>query len=179
VFQERIPAHLKKKTHLVQADISNLPFRDFIFHRVLSNSVYQHVPGFFNEPHHILEVARMLCDDGVFVLSIYNYSPIRAFLARLIPAVSYGVGYEKEGFHSGKIYFRRYEWKELEEILEAAFEIKYLKGIQNVPKLITKIFGNFAIALDSIVQRLFISRYTGYHLIASGRKRVIMETNNN
>lgn len=114
----------------------------------------------------------MLEDGGLFVLSIYNYSSTRAFLARLIPILTYGERYKQEGFHAGKIYFRRYRWRELKALLSVAFEVKHIAGMRIVPRAVLKRGGRVTLSLEGVLQRLTISKSLGYYVLASGRKKV-------
>jgi ubiquinone/menaquinone biosynthesis C-methylase UbiE/uncharacterized protein YbaR (Trm112 family) len=171
VFEKRIPPDWKGRVHLVQGDAFHLPLRNKIFHQVVSNGVFEHLPGLLENKGPVLEAARVLVDHGVFVFSIYNYSALRAFMARLLPTLTYGAGYHREGFHAGKIYFRRYRWQEIQDLLEAAFEVEHIGGMRIIPKEVLKRGGQIALSLERVLQSSAVSSSLGYYLLVSGRKR--------
>jgi ubiquinone/menaquinone biosynthesis C-methylase UbiE len=171
VFEKRIPPDWKGRVHLVQGDAFHLPLRSRIFHQVVSNGVFEHLPGLLENKGPVLEAARVLANQGVFVFSIYNYSVLRAFMARVFPVLTYGAGYEQEGFHAGKIYFRRYRWQEIQDLLKEAFEVEHIGGMRIIPKGTLKRGGKIALSLERALQGSTVSRSLGYYLLVSGRKR--------
>jgi len=170
LFRRRIADSMRQRIHLIQADIFHLPLRNQLFHRVVSNNVFEHLPGLLKNKSPILETARILKNEGLFVLSIYNFSSIRAFFTRLIPASTYGERYEQEGFHAGKVYYRRYRWEEVIDLLSTAFEVERMAGIRIIPKEILKHGGRLALLVERTLQSSTFSRPLGYYLLASSRK---------
>lgn len=172
IFRDRIPVEWKRRVHLVQADAFHLPFRERAFDRIVSNGVFEHLPALLEDRSPVWEAARVLVNDGVFVVSIYNYSMWRVLMTRLFPTVTYGGGYDREGFHAGKIYFRRYRWSEINALLKESFEVAHIGGTRIVPKEILKRGGTMALRLERAFQRLPVSKFLGYYVLAVGRKRI-------
>jgi len=115
--QERLPIEARAKTHLVQADISHLPFRSGLFTKGISCQVLEHVPTHDSRSQAIAEIDRVLRPGARFVLSAYQYSlPFRLFG-------------KKEGHHPGGIYFYRFDRHEFREILSRHFHLEALAGI--------------------------------------------------
>lgn len=170
VFARRIPAHLRERVYLVQADAFQLPFRDESFDRGVSNELLEHLPGLETDRGPIEEVARVLRPGGIFACAIYGYSNVRRMAARLLPALTYGEGYAKEGFHAGRIYYRRYRWHEAKRLLEGIFEVRRVSGLQSVPKALLRRGGAPAQLLERALQRIPVSRVLGYCILVSGRK---------
>jgi SAM-dependent methyltransferase/uncharacterized protein YbaR (Trm112 family) len=176
-FRERIPPACKERVHLVQADAFCLPFRNQIFQRVISNGVFEHLPQLLETRKPALEAARVLSNGGVFVCSIYNYSSFRLLMAWILPKLTYGGGYDREGFHAGKVYFRRYQWREIQELLEQSFDVEHIWGMRIVPKEILKRGGKTVLYLEQALQHLRFSKSIGYYLLAKARKRAHLKEN--
>jgi len=172
IFEKRIPPEDRGQVHLAHADLFHLPLRNAAFDRAVSNGVFHHLPELLESKKPVLEAARVLMDQGIFAFALYNYSRMRVLLARFVPGLTYGEGFVQEGFHADKIYFRRFRWQEIEELLEGAFEVETIRGMRIVPREILNRGGSVALYLEGALQRSTISRSLGYYVLASGQKRV-------
>jgi|DewCreStandDraft_4_1066084.scaffolds.fasta_scaffold111652_1 ubiquinone/menaquinone biosynthesis C-methylase UbiE/uncharacterized protein YbaR (Trm112 family) len=101
---------------LVQADICRLPFRDGVFDRIVSCQVLEHVPTSESRCAAVEELARVAAPHAVMALSAYKYS----LLMRLFG--------QREGEHGGGIYFRRFTYAELRELLGQAWRVRRMTG---------------------------------------------------
>lgn len=100
---------------LIQADARRLPIIDTWATRLLSAQMLEHLPGAAREAA-LSEMARVLRPGGRIGISAYWHAP--AFRRVL----------QREGKHSGRIYFHRFERGELREMLERHFRIERITG---------------------------------------------------
>lgn len=171
IFRDRIPPYRRPLVHLVQADAFHLPFRDGVFDWSVSNELFEHLPGMLETRQPVLEVARVLSQGGRLVVATYNYSAVRALLARVFPATTFGAGYEREGRHAGAIYFRRLSAREFRHVLDAAFVVEQVMGSRVVPKAVLRRGGRAALALELALQGSRLATTLGYYLVAAARKK--------
>lgn len=101
---------------LVRGDVTCLPIRDGWATRAVCAQVLEHLPSPELRLGLVNELARVLTPDGRAALSAYWYAPLlRGFL-------------QKEGRHSGEIFYHRFERGELAELLEQRFQVEQLSG---------------------------------------------------
>jgi ubiquinone/menaquinone biosynthesis C-methylase UbiE len=100
----------------VQADAGFLPLRPCLADRALSCQMLEHLPTASLRERAVAEVARLLRPGGVFVASAYWHSPL-TWLAG-----------DKQGFHSGMIYYYRFSRREFRELLSRTFNVEDLTG---------------------------------------------------
>jgi ubiquinone/menaquinone biosynthesis C-methylase UbiE len=138
-----------KYESLICADMCNLPFEDDSFDIILSSEVIAHIP---NEEAMIMEVHRVLNDEGLFVLSTPNRGGIE-FIKR-IGRMNRMLRVKKrdENVEESTVYFKPLFFKELEQMVsKAGFEIMKHKTVIFAPpnvdimekkfKPIVKLFG--------------------------------------
>ena len=97
--------------HYVHADLTHLPLQSKKFGRCAHAGVYEHIPSRELRLQFLDHAARVLSDNGVFMLSAY----------RAGGAMKY---FEKEGEHDGGIPFFRFAEAELREEVGERFEIE-------------------------------------------------------
>ena len=95
----------------VRAEISSLPVRDGTFDTALSLEVFEHLPGARMRDTAVQEAARVLVDNGRFIISVYRES----WFSRLFG--------KKESYHFGGIYYFRFTPADLQEMLSPYFKI--------------------------------------------------------
>lgn len=95
----------------VRAEISRLPVRDGTFDTALSLEVFEHLPGALMRAMAVQEAARVLADNGHFIISVYRESWFSRILGK------------KESYHFGGIYYFRFTPADLQEMLAPYFKI--------------------------------------------------------
>jgi ubiquinone/menaquinone biosynthesis C-methylase UbiE/uncharacterized protein YbaR (Trm112 family) len=100
------------RVRFVQADAGYLPLRNGAADRALSCQMLEHLPSAALRERAVTEAARVLKPGGKFVISAYWHSP----LTRL-----WG---EKQGHHSGMIYYYRFSRPEFRQLLARAFAVE-------------------------------------------------------
>lgn len=101
---------------LVRGDVTRLPIRDNWATRAICAQVLEHLPALELRRALVDELARVLVPEGRAALSAYWYPPLLRGLLK------------REGFHSGQIFYHRFERQELAELLGQQFEIERLTG---------------------------------------------------
>ncbi|HBC86881.1 MAG TPA: hypothetical protein DCZ94_08005 [Lentisphaeria bacterium] len=151
--------------HLIQADMNFIPLRkEYLFEKIACSGAIQHVPA-DSKIDAIKEIDRYLAGNGIFVVSAYNHSEMTVETR------------EKEGYHSGRIYFYRYDQDEFKDFLSSVFRVCEIAGMINLPT--HKVVGNLmktgltwvALALEYLIQRTKLSFRRGEMLIAVCRKK--------
>jgi ubiquinone/menaquinone biosynthesis C-methylase UbiE len=100
------------RVRFVQADAGYLPLRSGIADRALSCQMLEHLPTAALRERAVAEAGRVLKPGGVFVASAYWHSP----LTRLVG--------DKQGHHSGMMYYYRFSRPEFRRLLEEAFAVE-------------------------------------------------------
>jgi SAM-dependent methyltransferase len=103
-----------RAVRFVQADAGYLPLRPGVADRALSCQMLEHLPTAMLRERAVAEAARVLRPGGRFVVSAYWHSP----LTRL-----WG---DREGHHSGMIYYYRFSSAEFRALLSRSFEVDTL-----------------------------------------------------
>lgn len=101
---------------LVQADITRLPLRTGMFDRVVSCQVLEHVPTPDSRAAAVAELARAARDGGRVMISAYQHNLFNRVFG------------EKEGEHTGGIYFYRFDRREFTDLLERSLRVDYVTG---------------------------------------------------
>lgn len=101
---------------LIQADICQLPFETALFDRIVSCQVLEHIPTQAAREQAVEELGRVLRSGGNLVLSAYQYS----WITRLFT--------QKEGEHTGGIYYYRFARKELQALLSRSLTVEAISG---------------------------------------------------
>lgn len=157
--------------HLIHADLDALPIRSGIVQSAVSSGVLHHLPGLRSKPQAVREIARVLVKGAIFISIVYNYSALRAFILRVFPGLQpIEQPYIKEGFHSGRIYFYCFTGSELKDVFGQVFDVEYLVGIRNLPKVMLRWLGRWAAPVDRVLQRLPWSLQTGATILAKCKK---------
>ncbi len=102
---------------LIQGDVCALPFAGSRFDKVVSCGVLEHVPTPESRAQMISELARVARVGSDIVLTVYEYN----LFARLFG--------QKEGAHSGGIYFYRYSHQELRQALGRSLVVRRIHGL--------------------------------------------------
>lgn len=99
------------KCHVVLADLCFLPFKDSVFDKVASISVFQHIPTIRSRIAALKEIRRVSKKEAKFLITVYNN--------RLWDKIRH----DKQGFHKGKglIYYYRFDISELKQMLLSVF----------------------------------------------------------
>jgi SAM-dependent methyltransferase len=100
------------RVRFVQADAGYLPLSAGIADRVLSCQMLEHLPTAALRERAVAEAARILKPGGRFVVSAYWHSP----LTRLWR--------DREGHHSGMIYYYRFSRGEFRSLLSRSFIVE-------------------------------------------------------
>lgn len=116
ILGRKLPASLRSSVLLVQADATRLPIRTGWATRATSCQMLEHLPGDGPRRAAVSEMARVLAADGRLALSAYWHTPGLRWLL------------QKEGKHSGAIYFHRFTRDELRALLEREFQVESLTG---------------------------------------------------
>lgn len=114
VLQEKLPA--SDDVLLVQGDASRLPVRSGWATRLLSSQMLEHLPSPGLRERAVSEMARVLEPGGRLALSAYWHIPLLRSLL------------QKEGKHSGEIFFHRFDREDLRSLLEPHFRVERLTG---------------------------------------------------
>jgi|GEM_PF-5775459 len=77
-----------KKTHLIQASITHLPFKDDMFHHIVSWSVLIHVEKEEDRMLGYKELKRVMERDGVILLMLENYPSVIYQVASFLHRIS-------------------------------------------------------------------------------------------
>jgi ubiquinone/menaquinone biosynthesis C-methylase UbiE len=101
-----------QRVRFVQADAGYLPLRDGLADRALSCQMLEHLPSEGLRQRAVAEASRVLKPGGAFVLSAYWHSPLTRLLG------------DRQGYHSGMIYYYRFTRPELKALLEQAFAVE-------------------------------------------------------
>lgn len=101
-----------ERVRFVQADAAYLPLRDGSADRALSCQMLEHLPSAGLRERAVAEAARVLKPGGAFVLSAYWHSPLTRLLG------------DRQGHHSGMIYYYRFLRPELQELLGRSFAVE-------------------------------------------------------
>ncbi|HXG23893.1 MAG TPA: methyltransferase domain-containing protein [Chthonomonadales bacterium] len=105
-----------RNVDLIQADICRLPLQSAIFDRIVSCQVLEHIPTPAAREQAIEELGRVMRPGGNLVLSAYQYS----WITRLFT--------QKEGEHTGGIYFYRFARDELQALLSRSLTVEAISG---------------------------------------------------
>jgi SAM-dependent methyltransferase len=100
----------------VQADASFLPLAEGAANRALSCQMLEHLPTPEARRRALAGIARALPPGGRIVVSAYWYSPFARWLG------------QREGHHSGAIYFYRFDRREFHALLNPWFQVESLTG---------------------------------------------------
>lgn len=153
------PLELSTNIHFIRADACNLPFKDNSFNKCLCSEVFEHIPSEKERVKVIREANRVLKDQGVFLLTTFNYS-LRKFIGR-----------KRETPKEAALYIYRYDYFSLKRMLGCHFkdEIKII-GILNlihfIPlKLLNKYKKLFTL-LDKLIEET-PSSYLFAHLLSA------------
>jgi SAM-dependent methyltransferase len=99
------------RVRFVQADAGYLPLRPEIADRALSCQMLEHLPAALRQ-RAVSEAARVLRPGGRFVVSAYWHSPFTRLWG------------DREGHHSGMIYYYRFSRAEFRSLLSGPFEVE-------------------------------------------------------
>lgn len=114
VLRGKLPAGAR--VTLVQGDASRLPVCDGWATAVVSSQMLEHLPTPELRSTAVSEMARVLQPGGRLALTAYWHAPL------LRPVL------QREGRHSGEIFFHRFERKELRRLLAPHFRVDRLTG---------------------------------------------------
>jgi ubiquinone/menaquinone biosynthesis C-methylase UbiE len=101
-----------RRVRFVQADAGYLPLRDGAADRAVSCQMLEHLPTAALRERAVAEAARALKPGGLFVASAYWHSPLTRLLG------------DRQGYHSGMIYYYRFSRPEFRKLLSGAFEVE-------------------------------------------------------
>jgi SAM-dependent methyltransferase len=101
---------------LVHGDATRLPIRSGWGTHVLSGQMLEHLPSEALRRAAVAEMSRVMDDLGRLALSAYWHPPGLKWTL------------QKEGKHSGEIFFYRFDREELHQLLSAEFEVQQLTG---------------------------------------------------
>lgn len=152
----------KTVVHIVMGDAEYLPFRDAIFHKIMSFGVLEHMHLQSNQAT-LRQMRRTLLDGCVAVLTAYNFTPLRKLVAPI-----WRHGYFKEGWHAERIFYYRFDFAEMRELVAETFPNCRIYGIRNLPKNIGGCLAPISIWIDRGLECTSLSRLTGYYLLVRG-----------
>ncbi len=167
MLRSAIPLPLLSQTHLVQADLTRLPFRDGIFDKAVQAQVLEHLPTAEDRDAAVSETKRVLTRGGRFVLSAYNFS-----LWKKRSAARGEVHFaQREGYHGGRIYYRNFEAAELRALLSQHFQVRSIRGVINeLPEDLQYRLRPFGLLVERGLQMTALSVHLGRLLVASCRR---------
>ena len=121
-----LPAALRQRVLLVQADAGAPPLRPGAFDRSAAFNMVQHLPT----PQQRLEVVRrgaaLAKPGGPFVLTAYNWSLAKQRLA----ALGEGDYTRRDGFHESGVFYHNFDQDELRAIFaEAGLRVDRVQGL--------------------------------------------------
>ncbi len=126
LFQEKIPAFLRHKILLAQADVCEPPVVRGAFTKAVSFQVLEHLPTMEMRRKVFSTIASLLLPGGSFVCTVYNWSRRKQRDARR----GIGDNTRKEGLHDSGIYYYNFEPHEVRQLLQSAeLQVEVLQGL--------------------------------------------------
>jgi SAM-dependent methyltransferase/uncharacterized protein YbaR (Trm112 family) len=151
---ERVDPELRKKLHLIQADLTMLPFREECFDKAVSTSVLCFLPTRELRAMALFQIRKSLKPGGLLVASVYNYS----LLKRLMGGLHLSSTGKKEGYHSGgKIRYYNFEKDEFEKMLSNGFEVLRICGSDHRLPVLSRIHPKIAVLIDRLSSKTGLS----------------------
>jgi ubiquinone/menaquinone biosynthesis C-methylase UbiE/uncharacterized protein YbaR (Trm112 family) len=159
----------------VQCDASLSPFRDSLFDKVLLADVLQHLPSDNLRRRTLQGICRVMKENGLFVIDVYNYTIFKRLQKKQIYTKSdiHPGNDGKTGYHSNNaIYYYNFDFKELKELLGEYFKVEELCGILIRIPLVTRLLRYIisVVNADSLLQKTPLAKYFGVLLLAKCRK---------
>jgi len=151
--------------HFIHCDARLLPFASGMADAIISQEVISHIPR-TGRVESAVDTGRCLKTKGKFLLTAGNYN---LFLRS---------NNNKECAEVGKLYYVKYTVNELTEILESAFKVKRIRGLDCVPRRFWRMSSLLAKIMEWIIQRSrFLSSQLGVLLFAECEKGGIKNEN--
>jgi SAM-dependent methyltransferase len=166
VLHRNLPAALRDRVVLVQADICRPPLAAGMFSKVASFQVFEHLPTPEMRLVAFRGARQLLRSGGTFTLSVYNWNWNKQ---RLI-ARGIGDNTAKEGFHDGahRVYYFNFEPDDLRELFEqSGLALDLLRGLDAQFPGIDRV-GRAAVAINRLIERTSLGRRLGHLLLARG-----------
>ncbi len=161
LLSNRLSDEIRNQVLLIRADVCSLPLKSEVADKLLSAQVYEHIPTTNEQNKFIREIGRVLCDDGLAALTIYNYN-----LEKRLKSV-----WKKKGFHAGKIYYENFTSRQLERMFCGSFKIERLKGVNCYLPWISRLNSKRQQLLELVLSQSFLNKLLGNILFVGMRKR--------
>ena len=145
--------------HCVAGDVEHKPFRDSLFHKVLSFGILEHLPDHGTIKNSLRETQRVMVPQGVAMITAYSCTPVRKVIAKLL-----GIDYGVDGWHE-EIFFHRAHLDEMRGLIETAFSNYEICGIRNFPRRLGQVLKPLSTAADLGLSATALSRLTGYYFL--------------
>lgn len=161
LLSNRLSDEMRNRILLMKADVCYLPLKSRITDKLLSAQVYEHIPTSNEQNKFIKEVGRVLCDNGLAALTIYNYN-----LEKRLKRV-----WQKKGLHAGKIYYENFTSRQLRKMFCAFFKIEKLNGINCYLPWTSRLNSKVQQSLELVLAKSFFNKFLGNILFIGMRKR--------
>lgn len=119
LFKQKLDKKTRERVFFLVGDVCALPLKSGIADKIVSAQVFEHVPGREEQRRFLGELQRLLKSDGLAAMTVYNYN----LKKRLDKKIS------RQGFHSGRIYYENFTYREMKSLISPFFNLRVLKGI--------------------------------------------------
>jgi SAM-dependent methyltransferase len=166
VLQRNLPAGMRDRVVLVQADICRPPLATGMFSKVASFQVFEHLPSPEMRLVAFRAARQLLRPDGTFTLSVYNWN----WNKRRLVLRGIGDNTAKQGFHDGqhRVYYFNFEPSDLRVLFaQSGFAVDLLRGLDAQFPGIDRV-GRAAVMINRLLERTPLGRRLGHLLLARG-----------
>ena len=161
LLSKRLSDEMRNRILLIRADVCCLPLKSRITDKLLSAQVYEHIPARNEQDKFIKEIGRVLSDDGLAALTIYNYN-----LGKRLNRV-----WQKRGFHAGKIYYENFTSRQLKGMFCDSFKIEKIQGINCYLPWTSRLNSKVQQVLELVLSKSFFNKLLGNILFLGIRKK--------
>lgn len=168
VLKAKLPATVRDRILLVQADITSPPLAKQVFTKAVSFQVFEHLRTPSERETAVMAACELLIPSESLTCSVYNWSRQK----RKFASLGIGDNTAKEGRHSeGAIYYYNFEEPELRKLLDGSgFRVDTIRGLQMQVRGIGRL-GGLAVLLDRVMAASPLGIKHGHLLLAHATVR--------